>query len=324
MTLNMGFPSRPRRNWLPCLYLLLWLVKPEPIDHVSKTLETNSSSSATMCRWNPPGPLRPRMSASCPPAVNTTTTTAPMTRRPSTPWTQTPYCVASVDKDNATSQRYCTFTSATFRAGRGLSFVGTPDAAAALADALLSEPWHSPFPSHVDVLADTNRSSTYAVVPMPGKGLGVVATRHIPAGEILMADYPLLIADVAAGHGELLRLAVERLPLPEMFFDLARSHGGGDAVEDVLNTNTFAVGVGDGDYMGLYPEIAVSGPPSSLRTLSAGLECAVPRGALIVVFSEDKSCLQPQQLLPLSPVRLDHGRRCHAGHHVGGRDHDKL
>ncbi|TLD10581.1 hypothetical protein PgNI_06126 [Pyricularia grisea] len=256
MTLNMGFPSRPRRNWLPCLYLLLWLVKPEPIDHVSKTLETNSSSSATMCRWNPPGPLRPRMSASCPPAVNTTTTTAPMTRRPSTPWTQTPYCVASVDKDNATSQRYCTFTSATFRAGRGLSFVGTPDAAAALADALLSEPWHSPFPSHVDVLADTNRSSTYAVVPMPGKGLGVVATRHIPAGEILMADYPLLIADVAAGHGELLRLAVERLPLPEMFFDLARSHGGGDAVEDVLNTNTFAVGVGDGDYMGLYPEIA--------------------------------------------------------------------
>ncbi|KAI7921488.1 hypothetical protein M9X92_005379 [Pyricularia oryzae] len=251
----MGSPTRPRRSWVPCLYLLLPLVTSEPINNASTTPATSSSSSpAAECRWSPPGPLHPRTSATCPPAVDDTTAT---TRRPSAPWTQAPYCVTGDDDENAPSRRYCTFTSATFRSGRGLGFVGTPDAAAALADALLSEPWHSRFPSHVDVLADTNRSGTYVIVPVPGKGLGVVATRHIRAGEILMADDPLLVANVTvASRGELMRLAVERLPLPGRFFDLARSCSGGDAVEDVLNTNTFAVGVGDGDYMGLYPEIA--------------------------------------------------------------------
>ncbi|TLS24953.1 hypothetical protein PpBr36_07507 [Pyricularia pennisetigena] len=264
----MGFPTKPRRHWLHWLYLLLQLlqllplVTSEPIDHASTTPATSRSSTATVCRWNPAGPLLPRTSASCPPAVDDTTTTTAATGRTSTPWTQTPFCIANggYDKEAVTSRRYCTFTSATFRSGRGLSFVGTPEAAAGLADALLSEPWHSRFPSHVDVLADTNRSSTYAVVPVPGKGLGVVATRRIRAGEILVADHPLLLADVeaaaAARGGLLLRLAVESLPLPGRFFDLARSYGAGDAVEDVLNTNTFAVGVGDGDYMGLYPEIA--------------------------------------------------------------------
>ncbi len=180
------------------------------------------------------------------------------------PWTHRPYC--------PTNTTYCVFTNSDFQGpGRGVSIIEekpkkTKDKASSAVLAishLLSSP---PIPER----GPKQSSPPYEVRDIPGKGKGLVATRKIRRGEIFMVDYAAVIADarfptrVRRAQGrKLLGQAIERLPMGGEVLSLARSSSDPanvPAVEDVMKTNSFSVEIEGGEYMALFPRIAVSLP----------------------------------------------------------------
>ncbi|KAK0634406.1 hypothetical protein B0T17DRAFT_513273 [Bombardia bombarda] len=173
-----------------------------------------------------------------------------------TPWTHRPYCA---DTD------YCVFTNANI----GLSIITTQDES----DALLKST--SPHSNH-----DENDKVTpaYEMRDIANKGKGLVATRKIPRGEVLMVDSVALLAALEIPRkmkqekGRLLfSRAVERLPRAGEILGLARSSSSDEGanaeledgasmsaafVEGVVKINSFTVEVGGMGYMGLFPRIA--------------------------------------------------------------------
>ncbi|KAK3315520.1 hypothetical protein B0H66DRAFT_628669 [Apodospora peruviana] len=178
-----------------------------------------------------------------------------------TPWTHRPYCPPETP--------YCVFTNAAYPSlDNGVSILANPDEASssltALAQLFLDDTTKSTKTS-----GQTQEKQPYKITPLPGKGLGLVATRRIPQGEVLTVDYAALVADSAfpskmkREQGRvLLRKAIERLPRVKEVMELARS--GKDAtgdvgevdVEDVVKTNSFTLRIGGESYMALFPTIA--------------------------------------------------------------------
>lgn len=175
------------------------------------------------------------------------------------PWSYQPYCPEN--------NNYCVFTSAEFQGpDRGVSIIdvqpsksdNATSAAASLAQFLSSALARE---------AAQRTSPPYEVRDIPGKGKGLIATRKISRGQVLMIDHAAVVADerfptrVRREHGRLLlREAIERLPMAQEVLNLARSSSDPDnvpAVEDVMKTNSFSVEIGGRSYMALFPQIAV-------------------------------------------------------------------
>ena len=188
-----------------------------------------------------------------------------------TPWTQPPYCI--IPRSIGSAQKFCIYTSSSYNLGAGLSILTTPEVAAALSHAALS-----PLPAHAarnhlahnGILSPDQESLLpYQVVPLPGKGKGVIATRHIPRFTTIMIGYPAMIID-----NEFLPADPNKAPVEgwrafsralmglgdeERFLSMARSKEGDvHVVEDLVRTNAFGLFVGGRDLKGAYPEIAVS------------------------------------------------------------------
>ncbi|KAK4155259.1 SET domain-containing protein 5 [Chaetomidium leptoderma] len=174
------------------------------------------------------------------------------------PWTHRPHCL-----DN-----FCVFTNADFQGpDRGVSVIDMqrPNtsnvtlAVASIAELLSAAPL-------APEAIDGKKSPPYELRDIPGKGIGVVATRKISRGQVLMIDYAAVVADaqfpsrVKRKQGsQLLRQAVERLPAADEILNLARSSPDPDTVsvaEDVMKTNSFTVEIAGKDYMALFPRIA--------------------------------------------------------------------
>ncbi|KAK0612237.1 hypothetical protein B0T14DRAFT_439291 [Immersiella caudata] len=180
------------------------------------------------------------------------------------PWTHPPHCISPGP--------WCVYTNAALpflpvsdNNNTGLSIITTPELASTLFD-LPSHPLHKALSA---LPADnlTHRLPTpYEVRPVPGKGLGVFATRRIPRGKVILIDYLALLATVAypgeVGRDkvrELMQVGVERLGAPERVRGLAGSKGGKLVVEeDVLVTNAFELPLGmeEVGYMGLFVELS--------------------------------------------------------------------
>lgn len=190
------------------------------------------------------------------------------------PWTHQPICSRS-GKGNGEvyGDKYCVFTNAAFRRRHGFSFIGTPQAAISLRDAMADPPAHwdprrrATYTPHVVEHDDVG--PPYVVVEVPGKGKGVIATRRIPAGEVLMVDHPALIASmdfpraISPERGRvMLQLAADQLPIRDEVFALAHGEEGGEGserlIEDILRTNTFGLEIEGQSYIGLYTNISVS------------------------------------------------------------------
>lgn len=114
----------------------------------------------------------------------------------------------------------------------------------------------------------TKTSLPYTVTAIPGKGLGVVAARHIRQFETIMTSFPAVIADneffpAKEGDGNptgtrLFQKALDQLTDKDRLTTLARSRGGDThVVDDVIRTNAFGITIDGRDMKGLYPEIAV-------------------------------------------------------------------
>lgn len=170
-------------------------------------------------------------------------------------WTRASTCTA-----NGTEE-YCVFVSTTFAGGRGIGVVTSPERADYIAN----------LPAFTDeyALVDENKELDSPLLPfefvhVPGKDMGVVATRPIYRGDHLMSFTPAMVIDYGAfdnlPNADVQRLqteAVDRLPrtLRERFLNLSTHDGAADYLEKVdkiLRTNAFDVDILDENDNGLY------------------------------------------------------------------------
>ncbi|KAK5659205.1 hypothetical protein OQA88_1296 [Cercophora sp. LCS_1] len=165
------------------------------------------------------------------------------------PWTHVPVCdVSAADPD----RKYCVYTNS--RHGkRGLSVLAKPEVAT----------------DNVGILNEyldfSGNDGPFKIVDIPGKGKGVVATRHIKRYEQIMADYAALLIDVSfatevpAENGyKLLQVAVNQLADPESVLALGQSNDmANNPIENVLRTNAFHSVLGEEPHMALYPLVSM-------------------------------------------------------------------
>ncbi len=145
----------------------------------------------------------------------------------------------------------------------GISIIATPELAASelsLFDHFLDVP----FP---DVSNTMNASDTlYEIKDIPLKGKGAVATRKIAKEQIIMVDHAIILSPTEYPKDmpresiqDILHRGAEQLRDPRRVFELdQKGTPGASVVEDVLNTNSFALSISGVPYTGLFPELSVS------------------------------------------------------------------
>lgn len=157
---------------------------------------------------------------------------------------------------------FCIYSNPSYAGGRGLVIV--------------TKSWYTKSIQqivHVSNDADEPESELYRVEEIPGKGLGLVATRRLERGEALMREAPIFIVhtDVlrraAAGPGpirDLLDLGFRRLPPAARDLLLRETQTSARSkchrLIDMLATNGYDVGLqgfsGTGPHVGLYPAVS--------------------------------------------------------------------
>lgn len=111
------------------------------------------------------------------------------------PWTHSSPCFRDFESD----QELCVFTDTNFADGRGISLVTTTERANYLAS--------NPAFTEPETLHGLNQDlvwttpAKYEVRPVPGKGMGVVATALIRRGELIMANTASYMIDYAVFNG---------------------------------------------------------------------------------------------------------------------------
>lgn len=231
------------------------LIKPS-LAHPDET----SALSAAICRWSKYGPLLPAESDQrCGTLVDDATGTATGKWEP---WSIHPTCAYPVEKS---SSKYCVFTYSGFRGDADISILTTPEIATEAA-ALLEDPdpqwykWNDPrTPPEADGVAP------YELREIPGKGIGVVATRRINRGEVVLSDAAAVISmmdpprGIVATHKRILtQKAYLQLGAKgqRQIAELSGAEDGG--VEGIFNSNMFTIVLaGRQKHRGLFPEVSV-------------------------------------------------------------------
>ncbi|KAI8936175.1 hypothetical protein NX059_006608 [Plenodomus lindquistii] len=180
----------------------------------------------------------------------------PKDQTPHHPWSYPPICTPHLSSFNSP---LCIYTSTTFAHDRGISLFTTPS----LAAHFLSLPvFSTPSPSILTSDAINAPTNTYRTAAIPGRGIGMLASRDLDFGDRITAYTP---AFVAALEGELgtmeregyWRAAIEGLPagMREMFMGLATVYGDERVrVQDVVKANTFQLDVAGVNHLAVWPE----------------------------------------------------------------------
>ncbi|KAI0400153.1 hypothetical protein F4802DRAFT_508630 [Xylaria palmicola] len=201
------------------------------------------------CLTDPPHALRRDAQLRCPPPMDDNVGPQPVDW---SPWTHRPECV---EADREPGLKYCVYSNSR-HGDQGISLITKPRTAADSAGMLNEE-----FPGGHRLNATT---LGYAIVDMPPKGKGVVATRRIARAETFMTDWATVVLDLSfpkamqqhVGH-QYLHRAAEQLADPDRVLELGRSSKQAvDIMEDILGTNSFSYTLGDDPHMALYPEVA--------------------------------------------------------------------
>jgi len=219
---------------------------------------------AENCNWNPAGPLMPSEdSQRCPLIVDDETGGITGQWKP---WTHRPTCAYP---SNATESKYCVFSFAPFRGTSAIAFMTDPETAAETVSLLEDPDWNwEPWPPEDSSV--WKKDPPWEIVDIPNKGKGVVATRKIREGGLLMRDSAVVIgmlrppSTVATPHRQiLLSRAFQQLPKKQQdeVMALATSKGG-PILDDIMGTNIFGISLaGREGHMGLFPLISVGSPP---------------------------------------------------------------
>ncbi|KAK4442758.1 SET domain-containing protein [Podospora aff. communis PSN243] len=206
-----------------------------------------------------PGPVSDGAHPSCVTASTSSTPAAQKTPEPDAgtfdpkkyqPWTHQPYCPEE-------GTPFCVHTSTRFR-DHGISYIAVPEKKAAE----LGEKTAS------SSVAAEKKDAPYEVRDLPGKGKGVVATKRIQRGTVLMVEHAAVIGDTlfpsrvkrAVGR-HMLQRAMARLGSKGegAILELARSSRdpeGVPAAEDLMKTNSFTVKIGGKSHMALFPRVS--------------------------------------------------------------------
>lgn len=151
------------------------------------------------------------------------------------------------------SGKWCLYWNPQYNNGQGLALITTAEHAKEAATYTETE---APPPTAPETTAP------FRVAEIPGKGRGLVATRPISKGEVVMAVRPVLVVEVDAYHElpdaearHLYTQALDKLSQTarERFMNQA-----GDDVRVKLGRNTFTVWIGpSGRHMGAYPQASL-------------------------------------------------------------------
>ncbi|KAI1776268.1 SET domain-containing protein [Hypoxylon cercidicola] len=160
------------------------------------------------------------------------------------------------------AEKFCVFTNPTFNQGEGISVVTTGESMATIAG-------RPAFFTDEAVTSDL-KPTPYREEEFEGKGIGLVATRTIRMGELIMARTPGIMVNEKAiqvlgrkAISELLVRAVNDLPKHhrETLLNLS-SHSSaadaGDLIFKILQTNSFRTGYHDGvnPFYSLFAEVS--------------------------------------------------------------------
>ncbi|KAK5658433.1 hypothetical protein OQA88_1822 [Cercophora sp. LCS_1] len=178
------------------------------------------------------------------------------------PWTHRPLCPSETP--------YCVYTSSKF-ATHGISIITLPFSnATKINDTTAIRAIEVVMASDLSKkkLAAEPDPKPYEIRDIPGKGKGMIATRKIERGTVLMVEHAAIIADMVfpvrvrrlLGR-EMLKRGMKRLGAKGegQLLELARTSSNRDevpAAEDVMKTNSFTVKISGKSYMGLFPRVA--------------------------------------------------------------------
>jgi hypothetical protein len=191
---------------------------------------------------------------SCSPSSNPSNTQDSTQESPYAPWSHQPLCTPHRPGINNT---LCVYTDDTFSQGRGISIVTTPD----LAQQFAALPaFHDP--SFLASKEINKPSDVYTTSSIPGKGIGMLATRSLEFGDCVTSYTPAFVAYLETelstlDREQLWRIGVEQLPeqLKEKFLGLATVYGDERVkVQDVVKANTFQLMVGGVNHLAVWPE----------------------------------------------------------------------
>ncbi|KAK0614588.1 hypothetical protein B0T14DRAFT_557797 [Immersiella caudata] len=178
------------------------------------------------------------------------------------PWTHIPFCPDQTD--------YCVFTHNAFHQW-GVSILGIPAAKAKTVNETSSIPFvESLFLSNPGLITKKleQKDPPFEIIDIPNKGKGVIATRNIKRGTVIMVDQAVMLVETVFPQKvtrplgrEMLNEGMARLSEEgsEVARALARSGKVQDEIsraEDIIKTNAFSVTLGGRAYMALFPLVS--------------------------------------------------------------------
>lgn len=176
----------------------------------------------------------------------------PVTDTTHFPWTHTPICTDFLPSIN---DKLCVYTNASFSNSRGISLFTTPH----LANIFVSLPAFQspPTQSHINTASGTWTTST-----LPGRGIGMLASRDLEFKDRVTAYTPAFLAYLESElptmeRERFFRTAVQQLPKKtrEMYEGLATVYGVESVkYQDVVKANTFQLEVGGANHLAVFPE----------------------------------------------------------------------
>ncbi|KAF2093305.1 SET domain-containing protein [Rhizodiscina lignyota] len=140
---------------------------------------------------------------------------------------------------------FCVYTNINFRCGQGISVVTTPPIAATIAASAAF--------ANRDDCGRMSPDNAYEEVQLPGRGNGLIANRPIQQSELIMLDSPIFVFNENAYEDleddprrQLIWRGIDQLPAATKSLTLGMGKSaGGDAIEDIMQTNAFTQFFGD-------------------------------------------------------------------------------
>ncbi|EMD91253.1 hypothetical protein COCHEDRAFT_1030112 [Bipolaris maydis C5] len=198
------------------------------------------------------------------------------------PWSHAPVCTSILPSIN---DKLCVYTDTSFAQNRGISIFTTPSLAKDFAS----------LPAFRDASALVSQSinkptDSYHATSIPGKGIGMLASRPLKFGERVTAYTPAFLAYLESelstlDREALWRTAIEQLPsdLKEKFLGLATVYGDPRVqVQDIVKANTFQVMLNGVNHLAVWPE-----------TSRLNHACA-PKYVLVLSYRQRKKQRKPE------------------------------
>jgi hypothetical protein len=186
------------------------------------------------------------------PSGRTINTSQPVSNGNYGPWTHQPVCTEVLQ---SLGSKLCVYTNSSFSDGRGISIFTTP--------VLAKEFASLPAFQNPDALKDVNTfSGNWYTQEIPGKGIGMLAKKHLKFKDQVTAYTPVLIAHLeeelsTRDRERFYLVAVNQLPeaTHNSYLQLAFVYGPPSVrAQDIVKANTFRLEINGHNHLAVFPE----------------------------------------------------------------------